>query len=223
MIDKQCFICDKSFKVIAARTHSAKYCSTTCRDIGLKQKTNNQKCSSCGTKFHMKQSQVDRYARKLGVFCSYKCAATAKSNKYTGVDNPNYKGKNVDEDGYRIYTPSASYLLGLKRMKLHQAVCCEALGILEMPKGIHIHHRDCSIQNNEPTNLAVLSISDHKWLHKQYGVATLWAYCIGRISLDELVSWSDNEDRARKLLPLDVTQQTLESLNLGNTYHAVKN
>lgn len=206
MIQKCCETCGDNFSVIRARAVTAKYCSTGCRDIGLK-KAPNQTCIVCEKKFHMKQSQINRYARELGTVCSYACSGVLKAKAFLGENNPNYKGRNTDQDGYRIYSPPASYLLGLKRMKLHQAICCESLGIQKIPKGFHVHHRDCDIENNTPNNLVVLTPSEHKWLHKQYGVATLWAYMHTKVSLESLINWSDDKEQASKLLALDVTQQ----------------
>lgn len=211
MINKICETCGKSFSVVRARATTAKYCSVSCRDIGITKKP-NQTCSCCGKPFHMKQSQIDRYARSLGLFCSNACSAKAKSIAYSGENNPNYKNRNTDQDGYRLYSPAASYLHGLKRMKLHQAVCCESLGITKIPKGFHVHHRDCDIQNNDLDNLVVINASEHKWLHKQYGIATLWAYVHNKIELSDLLAWSDNAALAEKLLPLKVVNQTATDL-----------
>jgi hypothetical protein len=158
----------------------------------------------------MKPSQLKRYPRTLGVFCSHACIAAGKRVGYAGERNPNYKGKNTDSDGYRMYVPSASHAHGGKGMKLHQAVCCEVLGIEKMPRGVHIHHRDCDITNNTPENLVVLGVSDHKWLHKQFGVAVLWAYCRGKVALDDLLAWSDDPARAKRLLPLNVVAQAAD-------------
>lgn len=201
-----CINCAKEFSVIKSRVATAKYCSVICRDHGVRRLP-NQTCTVCSKSFYMKQSQLDRYARNLGVFCSHTCAAVAKANAYLGDKNPNYKARNTDSDGYRLYSPQASFLLGLGRMKLHQAVCCEVLGIPKIPKGFHVHHRDCDIQNNAAENLAVLCVSDHKWLHKQFGIATLWAYCRNRILLGNLVEWTDDVKRASRLLPLSVLEQ----------------
>lgn len=219
MVTKLCTECAKPFSVIRSRAVTAKYCSTTCRDLG-RIAAPNQTCSTCGAAFHMKQSQIARYARNIGTFCSNKCAATAKVVAYTGEKNPNYRGRTADQDGYRLFTPQASFLLGLKKMKLHQAVCCEVLGILKMPKNVHIHHRDCDIQNNVPENLSVLSTSDHKWIHKQFGIASLWAYVHGKVSLETLIDWADDKDRARKLLPLNVLMQVDEIANLTKEKNA---
>jgi hypothetical protein len=206
MITKLCETCVQPFQVIRSRASTAKYCSTGCRDVGLKAAP-NQTCKHCGGKFHMKQSQVERYARTLGTFCSYACAGHAKKTAYLNDKNPNHKGRNIDTDGYRIYSPKASSLLGHKKIKLHTAICLEILGITKLPAGTHVHHRDCDIQNNTPENLVVLSASDHKWIHKQYGVATLWAYAHKRISLEELITWSDAPIKANEILPLTVEQQ----------------
>lgn len=206
MPTKICLICAKPFEVVRARATSAKYCSTQCRDIGLR-KLPNQTCSVCGKAFHIKKSQFERYNRTLGVFCSNTCLTQAKQVAYLGEKNPNFKNRNTDQDGYRIVTPQAPFLLGMKRMKLHQAVCCEILGIPKIPKGFHIHHRDCDVLNNTAENLVVLSTSDHKWIHKQYGNATLWALCNNRCSIEDLVAWSDDAERARNLLSLTVSHQ----------------
>lgn len=207
MINKVCLVCAKPFSVIRARATTAKYCCIECRDIGLK-KAPNQTCSVCGTAFHLKKSGFERYNRTLGVFCSNTCLAKAKQSAYKGENNPNFKNRNVDQDGYRVFTPQASFLFGHKRMKVHQAICCEILGISKLPKGFHIHHRDCDVLNNDADNLVVLSVSDHKWLHKQFGNATLWAYCNEKCSEADLLTWSDDPERARQLLSLNVRQQS---------------
>lgn len=207
-----CANCGITFSVVSSRALTAKYCSTACRDIGAKAAP-NQTCDSCGSGFYMKQSQIDRYARNLGVFCSHGCTAKAKSIAYLGSKNPNHKGRNIDQDGYRLYSPQSSLLLGNKRMKLHTAVCCEVLGIPAIPKDYHVHHRDCDVLNNTASNLSVLSASDHKWLHKQFGVATLWAYCEDKIPLCTLLQWTDDMPRASRLLPLTVLGQVGQQFN----------
>jgi hypothetical protein len=70
-----------------------------------------------------------------------------------------------------------------------------------------VHHRDCNKRNNIPENLVVLSVSDHKWMHHQFGSAALNAYFFGKIDLDTLVGWSDNKERAARLLPLNLFSQ----------------
>lgn len=204
MISKTCLQCSIDFQVDKWRS-GAKFCSRTCSDLS-KVSGANVSCSHCGSGFHIKPSQLARYQRRIGVFCSVSCSAKAKSKAYSGESNPNYKGKNTDSNGYRIYAPQSSNL-NFRGMKLHQAVCCEILGLERIPAGFHVHHRDCDIQNNDPKNLAVLSVSDHKWLHKQFGIATLWAYYHEKAILTDLVSWSDDHARASRLLVTHVSEQ----------------
>jgi len=94
-----------------------------------------------------------------------------------------------------------------KCMPLHKLVVLETLGVSKIKKGLCIHHRDCQTENNFPQNLVVLTTSDHWWLHKQFGNAGLWAFCNGKLSLDEACSWSNNPELARRLLPMNVVDQ----------------
>lgn len=72
---------------------------------------------------------------------------------------------------------------------------------------MHIHHRDCNGLNNKAENLALMTISDHKWIHKQFGVATLAAIMRGDIDICVAASWSDDPIRAEALLFQDVVSQ----------------
>ncbi len=92
-------------------------------------------------------------------------------------------------------------------MKTHHAVTFEILAINKIPKGYSVHHRDCNHLNNDKDNLVLLSRSDHQWLHKQYGNATLWAYMNNKVKLEDLISWSNDKERAINLLQLNITQQ----------------
>lgn len=202
-----CAHCNKLFDVIDCRKDTAKFCSRKCSDE-FPRGGNKELCTQCGKSFKLKPYAKYKYARTLGTFCSISCSAIYKQSAYIGSKNPNYKSKNTDCDGYRLFTSSGPRTLGAaKHTKLHQAVAAEILGIERIPPGLHVHHRDCDINNCTPSNLVVLSASDHKWIHKQYGIATLWAFCSGKIGLDEIVLWSDDRDRAKRLLPLKVTDQ----------------
>jgi hypothetical protein len=68
--------------------------------------------------------------------------------------------------------------------------------------------------NNQPDNLCVLKISDHKWLHKQYGNATLWAHYHGKVSSEDLISWSDDKERARMLVDMSVVSQKIKDIGI---------
>lgn len=200
MLVLTCATCSDVFTVPKWRT-SAKYCSARCRDDAA-IKPANTICGTCGKPFRLKPYSLQ--SRALGTYCSRPCSAVAKQVAYSGSSNPNYKGRNVDSDGYRVFPAYAQRIFGVQHSKMHQAVACSALGLRMVPSGLHVHHRDCDVRNNTPENLAVLSVSDHKWLHKQFGIAPLWAFMRGKVELDVLSTWSDDILRARKLLQMNV-------------------
>lgn len=203
-MQKTCAHCREPF-VVADWRKSARYCTRRCSDKA-KVAPANVSCSSCGVSFRLKPSIAAKGERRLGYFCSTACSALAKSTAYAADKNPNYKAKNTDSDGYRVFPPYAQRVFGVEAGKLHQAVCCLYLGMSRIPSGFHVHHRDCQVLNNEPVNLAVMTVSDHKWLHKQFGVAPLWALSHARVSVDTLTSWSDDPKRAETLLRLNVAE-----------------
>ncbi len=202
MIDVKCKICGKEHSVNNNRKDTYITCSMKCFSIYRKSLVpKNCECTNCKTLFHMKESQVKRYNRNMGIFCSMKCSTEYKKAFYLGENNPNFRGAQYDL-GYRInHYP----LKG--RMKEHHFVAFNYLKIEKLPKNYCIHHRDCNIYNNTPENLALLTNSDHRWLHKQFGNATLWAFMNNKVSLEELISWSNNPEKSKQLLTLSVLNQ----------------
>ena len=123
-------------------------------------KNNNTICTQCSIEYHLRESAKKRYKRTHGYFCSTKCLAEFRKIKYLGKENPNFRIQVTrDYDGYKL-----AYLPKFGRIPLHHQVVFETLNINKIPKGYHIHHRDCNVDNNLPENLVLLTISDHKWL-----------------------------------------------------------
>lgn len=197
-ITKICLICTKEFSVPHWR-ENAKFCSADCRQESLKAHKND-KCDQCGAMFHIKESQRNRYKRRLGTFCSNLCLGEYKKIAYTGDKNPNYKNKMKDSDGYLIWNKSSISGLGILEKKLHRAVACESIGVIKISGDIHVHHRDCNILNNGVDNLSIMTPSDHKWLHKSFGNSVLWALYNGKIDVDTLCSWSTDPEKSKVLL-----------------------
>lgn len=200
---KKCMHCNADFSVIASRKDTAKFCSRACSDKAPREH-NLVSCRECGKQFPLKKSQAKTV---WGNFCSKACITAFRKRATLGEGNPNNKSRNFNQDGYRIYSPPAPLGLGLGKIKMHKAAVLVTLGLKSIPKGLHIHHRDCNVLNNDPSNLALLTASDHKWLHKQFGVATLAAYMRGDIATDLLASWSDDPSRALILLITSVDMQ----------------
>lgn len=202
-----CKLCTAPFTVPACRGDTAKFCSRKCSDSAPRERQSTL-CRECGKEFHLKKSQAARNTAH-GNFCGKVCFSAFRSRIYIGEGNPNDKGRNVDYDGYRIFSPPASLGLGLGRIKMHIAVTLGVLGIKKIPLGLHVHHRDCDVLNNDASNLQVLTASDHKWIHKQYGVATLRAIERGKVDIDDAAQWSDDPIRAKTLLLNNLPNQAV--------------
>lgn len=204
-MEKTCLICNTVFKVPFKRRDTAKYCSRSCSDKAPR-KRNTVNCAECGKLFPLKKSQEKRN-KCWGSFCSKDCSSLFQSRMRTGEKNPNFKNRNYCSDGYRLYTPQASLKLGFGKVKLHHAITFRELGIRSIPSGYHVHHKDCDIMNNDRLNLQLISNSDHKWIHKEFGSATLWAFERGKILLSDIVSWSSDPIRAKFLLLSNIVNQ----------------
>lgn len=198
----ECLYCKKQESVYTSRFKNYKTCSIECSSKYKKSLSpNNAKCKQCNIEFHRKESHVKK-ANRHGVFCSRQCSSKFKSIEYSYKGNPNYKGVRRDWNGYYVdYCPT------IGRKKLHHIVTFKELGITKIPKNYGVHHRDCDIDNNNPENLVLLSHSDHKWLHKQYGSAGLWAYYNNKITLENMIEWSNDKERAKRLVPLNLIEQ----------------
>lgn len=199
---RTCLVCGAKFEC-KHKSRAGKYCSNKCNGIAARTATANVTCTECGKPFHSKPSKI-KNARKLGIFCSVICAASAKSKAYSSDGNPNFRNRIKDSDGYLVIPPRISEYLGFGNKRIHQAVCCSLLGVKKLPRTLHVHHRDCDMLNNKPENLAILNASEHKWLHRQFGSAALWAMCNGHISAELLASWADDKEKAWRLLTLTV-------------------
>lgn len=204
-----CSVCGKKEIVGNQRFKTYLTCSKSCLGQHYKnKKPKNQKCTNCGVFFHMKESQVKRYNRSMGIFCSMKCSTNYKKEYYKGNKNPNYRGAQYDSDGYRI-----NHYPRIGRVKEHRYVAEKTIN-RKIPDKYVVHHRDCNIYNNDPSNLVVLTESDHRWLHKQFGNATLYAFMNKKIDLESLVEWSNDKERAGFLLDLSVEDQR-ENMIIG--------
>lgn len=194
----KCLICNKEVDVCLSRAKKFKTCSKSCLAEYFKAEKNTV-CEYCKKEFHLKPYRKNR---TLNNFCSIDCFASWKSENQRGCNNPNYRNRLYDNDGKKIL-----HLPSVGRVKEHRFVAETILG--EIPKGFHVHHRDCNPINNVSFNLVVLTNSDHRWLHKQYGNATLYAYYYELIDKKSLISWSNDKERAERLLDLNILNQKL--------------
>ena len=199
-ITVKCKVCDKVENVPLSRSKKYLTCSRICLgNILKKEKIPNCKCANCNLDIYKKPSKK---SSKLGNFCSVQCLAEYQKTAFLGKNNPNFKNIERDCDGYMML-----HIPNMGSMKHHVFTMYSILGIKKIPKGYNLHHRDCNRDNNLPDNLCLINRSDHLWLHKQYGSAVMWAYCNNQIELDLLIKWSNNQEKAKRLLPLTLEKQ----------------
>lgn len=196
-----CKICEKEYVRFGKQSLTSKCCSSKCLGV-LNKGINNTICTQCGKEYHLKESMKKRYKRTHGYFCSTNCISNFRKLKYLGEENPNFRKQTTHENGYRLM-----YLPKIGRIKLHHKVVFETLNIDKLPKGYCVHHRDCNIENNSKENLVLLTNSDHRWIHKQFGNATLWAFINNKIDLKTLSQWSNDIEKTNMLLPLNILDQ----------------
>jgi hypothetical protein len=201
MVKVECEICKKQHLIPNNRIKTYKTCSYECSSIRrTKVRESNAVCTHCSTPFFLKIYKLNKV--KLGTFCSATCSSAFKATYFLGKNNPNYRAKMYDYDGYLL-----AHIPKVGRVTIHRYVTMKYLGLTGIPKGYHVHHRDCNVHNNQIENLAVLNVKDHQWLHKQFGSATLWAFIHGKVQLQDLVAWSNDSDRAQILLTTNLTNQ----------------
>ena len=82
----------------------------------------------------------------------------------------------LDKRGYYCISSSKE---GNRAKKLHRLIYEDYHGI-KIPKGMQIHHIDGNTTNNDPSNLQMVSISEHNKIHKVGNTN-----CVGRKLSDE--------------------------------------
>ena len=196
MIQITCLNCGNTFNVIPSRKDTAKFCCTNCAN---EYKRNNQDlncvCTQCGKKFHMKQSQIDRYKRNMGTFCSRKCATKYRELWFRGKNNHQYGLKGELNASFKrslltkrnghleeewISCPNRPDIKGNStRMTLHRYLVVtnpdkydpclfNIVGQYSVLKDdLHVHHIDLNHKNNILDNLTILKQNIHSKLHNQ--------------------------------------------------------
>ena len=191
MIEKVCQICGKAFSVPHWRKETAKYCSTDCQRESL-HGAKNVVCTNCGKPFHMKLYRMQRSLRNMGYFCSRSCVVAYRKIWFRGANNHQYglkghlnasfKGaevlnknnKNVDVVAYAPDRYDADKrgrvtkhrLLVEENWQLYRQDAFDVInGQHVLKKGFDVHHVDGNHNNNELSNLAVLTRGEHVKAH----------------------------------------------------------
>lgn len=205
---KTCSVCAVEF---TPTTGSALTCGLECANKWFKFYTSpNCICTGCQVPFRRNPANLKRMIDKgtTELFCTRACRDSyLRSNRF-GERMFSTKGNDSKMNNYK----RAPRGFGHKYRTEHQYIVANHFGLETVPYGIQIHHRDCDGLNNEKENLAVMTCIDHNWLHSEFGRATLFGYMKGQISLDLLLSWTQDPDRAKKLLLTNITNQSVDEI-----------
>ena len=187
---KECVFCGEPVEI----RHKARllrenvFCSHKCE--GEYRKMNNPNyipCEMCGKLTYKKPNEVKN--SKTGLLCcSYKCLGELRSFIYEGENNPNYRHKGehsplykteprINSHGYRLIHVFEDHPFAIDKhwirehryvaekclMTEEQSVLIDGKRYLD-PK-YDVHHIDNNRLNNDPSNLLILTRSEHKKLH----------------------------------------------------------
>lgn len=193
LVEKTCAICGCKFTVPQRRKDTAKYCSPSCRQEGLKA-ANNAVCTTCGKPFHLKKYQMERYNRTMGFFCCRECARIARvdfmsgdgNHQYglRGGENSSFKGEEIPHKNnsvvdIMVYMPQHPRADKNGRVAKHRLVVEQNAslfgldffdfvnGFLVLKDGYIVHHKDGDHDNNNVENLEVLTRGEHSSIHNK--------------------------------------------------------
>lgn len=167
------------------------FCKYSCYENWIKwNKTPNCKCPICGKEFYLKPSRIK--SCKNGVTCSRECAGKLKSIYSRGEGNHQYglkgelnssfKGHEITHKNHNVvdiyvYCPGHPYANECNRVVKHRLVVeqnhtlfnsnCfnEINGKFYLKKEYQVHHKDGDHNNNDVSNLEVLTRSEHTTIH----------------------------------------------------------
>lgn len=191
-ITKVCLICGKEFQVPHCRENKAKYCSRECQHKSLHGEK-NVVCTQCGKKFHMKESQKNRYKRNCGIFCSKECFSQFQSSWFCGKNNHQYGLKGKLNSSFKdmdlthknhniidtfVYCPNHPYaerdrvlkhrLIVEQNHQLFDASFFEEInGVIVLKKDLVVHHKDGNHSNDDISNLKVMTLAQHTSHHNK--------------------------------------------------------
>lgn len=188
----KCAECGKEEYVAPSRAEKYVCCSVECL-AKYNSKRYSQKikcvCEVCGKEFELKPYSYNRAKHHC---CSVKCASTLKETLYLGERNHQYnlkgelnasfKGHSITHTNHRItdiyvYEPTHPKANKDGRVTLHRVTVeknweCFGESYFDvvgewhiLKEGLHVHHKDCNHDNNELTNLQIVTMAEHRKIH----------------------------------------------------------
>lgn len=161
------------------------FCSKKCEgEFRKKQSELNCTCEICGKKFHRKKSHINKYQH---MYCSKECHNEAKKEYMLGEKNHQYglrgnknaswkSDEKISYYGYRLirclnhpFVNSDGFVfehrLVAEKHLLNDENSIEIDGIKYLSPNYVVHHKDFDRLNNDISNLEVMRLSEHAYLH----------------------------------------------------------
>lgn len=118
-------------------------------------------CAVCGLPFYAPAWKLADVARNSGVYCSNECKHVGVSE---ALSRQKHAGTIPHSSGYRLAWAPDHPRASRGRVLEHILVAEKELGRY-LTDDEHVHHKDHVKTNNDPSNLIVLSATDHAHLH----------------------------------------------------------
>lgn len=148
-----CRQCGNSFDVSPCHADKV-YCSLACCRAAVAPV--ERSCERCGKSFLVKQSRI---AVGKGRFCSRECFHHHHHGRTYGDD------RYINDAGYvMVLRPDCQPGQPKRYILEHRLVMEQILG-RRLRSDEHLHHKDRNRQNNDPSNLQILTQSEHARLH----------------------------------------------------------
>lgn len=191
-IERICPMCGKTFNAPHWRPE-AKYCSPECRQKNLRAKP-NLKCAACGKMFHRKPYAVARLKANEGYFCCLECAKVGMKIRMSGARNHQYglkgrlnasfKGDEISHGNHNntdimVYKPEHPFCCHDGRVLKHRLIVEQNAQLFDqkwfvrineamyLKKETVVHHIDGNHNNNDVSNLQILSRGEHTSIHNK--------------------------------------------------------
>lgn len=192
MLKKVCPVCGKEFEYPHWRKN-VKSCSVACAHVLLRAKPETT-CVICGKSIHIKPYHKERYGKMGGFCCSKECLYEYKRIWFSGKNNHQYglkgdknssfKGEEIPHKNHvlneiMVYCPDHPYADKNNRVAKHRLIVEENHELFPSDKfdiinnryvlkrGLQIHHIDGNHDNNDISNLQIVTRSEHSAIHSK--------------------------------------------------------
>lgn len=186
---KTCKYCGKLFDKSNLKDLCSHFCYEKWRQFN---NTPNCNCTICKKEMYLKPYRINR--TKNGVVCSEECEKQLRSNMFKGINNhqfglkgylnSSFKGEEIFKKNNNlidiwVYRPFHPFRNKINRVKKHIIVVEENAHLFDrkyfididnklyLSKKYHIHHIDENHNNNEISNLQILTPKEHTKLHNK--------------------------------------------------------